>query len=109
MEADLRMLLEPAIALLVGVEIVEDDVQLAVREGGNQAVHEAEEFDAAAALGMLGNNLACGNLERGEQGRGAVPSVIMALAGQSTSVRQPQIALRSLQSLDRRFLVDAQH
>jgi hypothetical protein len=31
--------LEPAIALLMGVEIIEDDVQLAVREGGNHAVH----------------------------------------------------------------------
>jgi hypothetical protein len=27
------MFLEPAIALLMGVEIIEDDVQLAVREG----------------------------------------------------------------------------
>ena len=37
------MFLEPAIALLMGVEIIEDDVQLAIREGGNHAVHEAEE------------------------------------------------------------------
>jgi hypothetical protein len=38
MEVDVWMFLEPAIALLMGVEIIEDDVQLAIREGGNHAV-----------------------------------------------------------------------
>ena len=56
MEVDVWMFLEPAIALLMGVEIIEDDVQLAMREGGNHAVHEAEELDTAPPLGMLGNN-----------------------------------------------------
>jgi hypothetical protein len=51
-EVDLRMFLEPAIALLAGVEIIEDDVQLAVWEGGGHAVHEAEKLDTAAALGQ---------------------------------------------------------
>ena len=41
--------LEPALVLLVGVEIVEDDVKLAIREGGDGAVHEAEELDTAGA------------------------------------------------------------
>ncbi len=56
MEVDVWMFLEPAIALLMGVEIIEDDVQLAIREGGNHAVHEAEELDTPPPLGMLGNN-----------------------------------------------------
>ena len=73
MEVDVWMFLEPAIALLMGVEIIEDDVQLAIREGGNHAVHEAEELDTALPLGMLGNNPAAGNFERCKQGRGAVP------------------------------------
>jgi len=67
MEVDLRMFLEPAIALLMGVEIIEDDVHFAVREGGNHTVHEAEKLETAAALGMLGNNLPAGDLERGKQ------------------------------------------
>src|SRR5262249_41268557 len=79
--------LEPAIAFLMGVEIIKDDVQFAVREGGNHAVHEAEKLDTAAALGMFGNNLPAGDLERGKQGRGAVPPIIMALARQGASVR----------------------
>jgi len=92
--------LEPAIALLMGVEIIEDDVQLAVREGGNHAVHEAEELDTAPPLGMLGNNPAAGDFERCKQGRGTVPLVIVALAGQGASVRELQVALRPLQRLD---------
>ena len=56
MEVHVWMFLEPAIALLMGVEIIEDDVQLAIREGSNHAVHEAEELDTASPLGMLGNN-----------------------------------------------------
>jgi hypothetical protein len=64
MEVDVWMFLEPAIALLMGVEIIEDDVQLAGREGGNHAVHEAEELDTAPPLGMLGNNPAAGDFER---------------------------------------------
>src|SRR5262245_5789459 len=107
MKMDVGVLLEPALVLLVGVEIVEDNVKLAIREGGNNAVHETEELDTAAALGMRRNDPAGGNFECGEQGRGAMPLVIVALAGQRASVRQLQIALRPLQGLDRRLLVDA--
>jgi hypothetical protein len=32
------------------VEIVEDDVKLAIPEVGNEAVHEAEELDTTASL-----------------------------------------------------------
>jgi hypothetical protein len=71
MEVDVWMFLEPAIALLMGGEIIEDDVQLAIREGGNYAVHEAEELDTPPPLGMLGNNSTRGDFERCKQGRGA--------------------------------------
>jgi len=54
----------------MGVEIIEDDVQRAIREGGNHAVHEAEELDTAPPLGMLGNNPAAGDFERCKQGAG---------------------------------------
>jgi hypothetical protein len=32
----------------MGVEVVENDVKLAIREGGNDTVHEAEKLDPAA-------------------------------------------------------------
>jgi hypothetical protein len=52
MEADGGVFLEPALVLLMRVEIVEDDVKLTIREGGNEAVSEAEELDTTAPLGM---------------------------------------------------------
>jgi hypothetical protein len=48
METDVRMFLEPALAFFIGD--VEDDVKLAIREGGSDAVHEAEKFDAPPPL-----------------------------------------------------------
>jgi len=55
------------------------------------------------------NDPSGGDFERREQGRCAVPLVVVALAGQRASVCQLQIALRPLQCLDRRFLVDTQN
>ena len=70
---------------------------------------EAEKLDTAPPLGMLGNNPAAGDFERCKQGRGAVPLVIVALAGQGASVRELQVALRPLQRLDRRLLIDTEN
>ena len=109
MEMDVGVSLEPALVLLTGVEIVEDDVKLAIRKGGNGAVHEAEELDAAAPLGMRRDDPSGGDFERCEQGRGAVPFVIVALAGQGAATRQLQIALRPFQCLDRRLFVDTEN
>ena len=57
---------------------------------------------------MSGRHLAGGHLEGGEQRRGAVALVIMAMAGQRPAVRQLQIALSPLQRLDRGLFVDAE-
>src|ERR1019366_3011566 len=47
MKSNIGMGLEPMFVFLVGVEVVEDDVKLAVRKSRGNAVHEVEEFDAA--------------------------------------------------------------
>ena len=44
------MRLEPRLVLLVGVEVVEDDVKLAVRKSRGDTVHEVEKLDAATAF-----------------------------------------------------------
>src|SRR6476620_9550578 len=93
-------LLQPTLVLLVSVEIVEDDVQLPIRKGNNDALHEAEELDSAAPLGMRGDDLPGAHLKSSKQGRGAVPLVIVALAAQGAPARKLQVALRPLQSLD---------
>src|SRR5580700_10812600 len=46
MEAHLGVLLEPMPVLLVGVEVIHDDVKLAAPKDGNDAVREAGELNA---------------------------------------------------------------
>ena len=53
---------------------------------------------------MLGADLAAGNVERCEQGGGAMSLVVMGLAGERAPIGQLEIALRPLQRLDRRLL-----
>src|SRR5271166_3649723 len=100
------MPLQPALVLLVRVAIIQDDVQLAVRESGDKAVHEAEKLDAAPPFRMLRNDPPAGYVKRCKQGRGAMQLVVMALARQGAPVRELQIPLCPLQGLDRRFFID---
>ncbi len=65
----------------MGVEVVEDNMNLLLGMRGHDAVHEIEELDAPAAAVMLGSNLAGGDVESGEQRRGAVPLVVVQAAG----------------------------
>src|SRR6266511_1384245 len=58
---------------------------------------------------MSRDDLSGSDFERRKQCCGAMPLVIVALAGQGAAIGQLQITLRSLQSLDRRLLVHAQH
>src|SRR6266849_8808067 len=63
-EMYVRMTLEPAIVLgLVGIEVVEDNMDGGVRIGGDDIVHEIEELDAPAPLLVSGGHLAGGDFE----------------------------------------------
>ena len=50
MKFHIGMGLKPVLVLLVGIEVVEDDVKLAVWESRSDAGHETEKLDAAAAF-----------------------------------------------------------
>jgi hypothetical protein len=64
---------EPAIVFrLVGVEVVQDDVNLTTQMLSDDAVHEVQELDAPAAPVVARFDQTGGHLERGEQGCGAV-------------------------------------
>src|SRR5258707_2250479 len=78
-----------------------------VRPNSDDVVHEVEEFDAAPALLVSRRHLAGGQLEGGKQCRGAIALVIVTMTAQCTAVRELQIALRTLQRLDRGLFVDA--
>ena len=69
MEMDILVAGQPAVVFgLVGIEIVQDHMDLPAGMFGNHAVHEIQELDATAALIMAGLDQASGNIERGEQG-----------------------------------------
>ena len=91
---------QPCLVLLVRVQIVEDHLEAFLRVGCHDIVHEGQELLSAPALLVLGLDLAGGHLEGGEQGRGAVALVVVAVPGQRASVRQLQIALGALQSIE---------
>src|SRR6201981_2057594 len=50
MKLHVRVGLEPGLVLLVGVEVVEDDVKLSAWKGRGDAGHEVQKLDAAPAF-----------------------------------------------------------
>src|SRR5262249_34173846 len=74
MEMDVLVPRQPAVVFgLVGIEIVQNHMDLAAGMIGNHAVHEIQELDPAAALIMTSLDQASGNLKCGQQGPRPVP------------------------------------
>jgi len=63
MKFHIGMSLEPILVILVGVEVAEDDVKLAVRKGRGDAVHEVEKLDTATAFRMRRDDLSRGDFQ----------------------------------------------
>src|SRR5215203_1031602 len=98
---------QPSVPLrLVGVEVVEHDMDVAARVIGHDLVHEVEELDPASTPIVPGPNLARGDVKGGEERGGAVPGVVVAVAGQRAAVLELEIALRPLERLDVGLLVN---
>ena len=77
-EMHVLVTLQPHVALgLVGREIVEHDMDFAIRMIGDDLVHEVEEFDAPPAFVMAPDDLAAFKVERGEQRRRPVAFVVV--------------------------------
>src|SRR5664279_6321967 len=88
------MPLEPTVVPgFVGIEVVEHDVDGGVGPSGDNVVHEVEELDAPPPLIVSCRHLAGGHLEGGEQRRGAVALVIVAMIAQRSAIRHFQICL----------------
>ena len=104
------MLLQPAVVPgLVGVQIVKHHMNLAACVPGDQFIHKVEKLAPSASIIVARLDHPRGDLQGREQGGCSVALIAMAEAVESLSVGQPEIALHSLQRLDRRFLVDGQH
>jgi hypothetical protein len=70
------------LGVLVGGVVVADHVQLPARVGAGDLLEEGEELLVAVAGGAPVDDVPGRDLQRGEQGRGAVPDVVVgALLG----------------------------
>src|SRR5262249_40188874 len=99
--------LEPAVVLgLMGIEVVENDMEGGITIDSDDVVHEVEKLNAAATLFVSDSDLSGGNLEGSKQGRSAVTLVVMAMTGERPASGELQVSLRPLQRLDRRLFVD---
>src|SRR5215475_8653484 len=68
--------LEPAVVLgLMGIEVVENDMEGGITIDSDDVVHEVEKLNAAATLFVSDSDLSGGNLEGSKQGRSAVTLV----------------------------------
>src|SRR5258706_15324749 len=78
---------EPAVIFgLMGVKIVENDMDFAAGMCGEDAVHEVEELDPAPPFVMPPRYCAGRHIEGREQRGGPVPFVIVALARQRAPI-----------------------
>src|SRR3990172_5380808 len=99
-EVDVLVACQPPIVLgLVGVEVVEDHMDLAVAAVGNHLVHELKELATSPALEVPGPHLAGGHLQGGEECGRAVAFVVMAVASERLAVGKPEPALGPFQGL----------
>src|ERR1700675_2670468 len=102
------MQLEPTVIPgFVGIEVVENDMDGGVGPSCYDVVHEVEELDTAPPLLVSCRHLSGSHLEGGEQRRGTVALVIVAMTAQRSAVRHFQIALCPLKRLDRGLFIDA--
>src|SRR6516225_1471061 len=111
MHVEARMPLQPLIdprVFMSGV-IVSNNVDVEIgRALLVDQCEKGEPFLMTMARREVGDELAVEIIERGEQGQGAVPYVIMGL-GADVANAQRQTRLRALERLALRFLIAAQH
>jgi hypothetical protein len=104
------VLLQPAVIFwLVGVQVVQNNVDLLAWVVGDKAIHIIEEFPAPAARIVPCLDLSSGNVQRGEKRGCAVPLVAVTVPIHALTVRQPQPSLSALKGLNGRLLVHAHH
>ena len=109
-EPDVRVASQPAVVLrFVGIQVVQDDVEFGVRVQRDEAVHEVEELSASPPTVMADMGDAGVDFQCREQGGRAVTLVLEALASEGAAIGEPQPALGTLERLDRRLLVHADH
>ena len=95
--------------MFVGGVVVENDMdRLASRDLALDGIEKADEFEVAMALHAAADYRAVEHAERGEQGSGAVPLVIVR-HGLAAPGLDRQSGLGAVERLDLALLVNRQH
>lgn len=95
---DIGMRLQPAVLLrFVGVEIVQDDVNLPAGIVGHDPIHKVQELPAAPTPIVARSHLAGHNIQRRKQSGRAMAFVAMAEAVHGRAVGKANKSLRALQ------------
>ena len=94
---------------LVRVEVVQNDVNLTPAVLCNEIIHEIEKLSSSSPRIMAHLDLAGGDLQGGKQGTGTVSLVAMAESIEDFAIGQAEPSLCSLQPLNVRLFVDAEH
>ncbi len=99
-----RVMLQPSFRriILVNVQVVQDDVKVAARKSGGHVVHKAQEVYRGPALLDMRQDLAGGNLQRGQQGLRAMTDVLVGPTPRFLGAEGEQ-GLGAVQRLDSRF------
>jgi len=107
MKADPRVGLKPFTdgRRLVGADVVEHDLKLALRIGMLDLTQESQEVCAGMASTSLRGDLAGGDFEGGEEVRGAVALVVVGMALDLPWLHR-QHRRRSIESLYLGLLID---
>src|SRR6476620_10505721 len=110
MQCDARVFGQPRVdvGVFVRVVVVADDVQAATRVGPGHDLEEAEELGLAVPLIAAVGDRAGGDLQGGEQGRGAVALVVVgSFLGQTRAHRQDRLG--AVEGLNLALFIDTEH
>ena len=98
MEVNIGMLDQPPVVFrLMSIQVVQDDMEFPVGIVSHGLVHKIQELPAAATQIVADTHQAGGHLQCGEQGRGAMPLVLVAKSPQSLPIGEVEPSLRALQ------------
>ena len=110
MEVHILVALEPAIVFgLVGIEVIQNDMDLPTGVFADDLVHEIQKLTPSPPWIVPGLDQAGSDFERREQRRSSMALITMAEPVDGLTVGQSQISLCAFQCLNRRLFVYRQY
>ena len=102
---DVWVFRQPAVDLgLVGVQVVQDDVNFLIRVVHYEFVHKAQKLPSSASLEVTGFDQTGRHVQGGEQGGRTVAFILVVEARQGFAIGQFEPSLGAFQRLDCRLL-----